>query len=208
MNGIAHLQLDRLPESDISAAARLCARSMRDNPLHMRAFGADSSRRQRRLHRFLSTLIPPIHRRGMLIGAYADGTLAGILGLLPPATCRSMRVEMLQRLPSLLFSNSPIGTLRQWLWLSAWAQNEPREPHWHLGPLAVTPPLQAQGVGSRLMARGIVHMATHSALMYLETDNPANVTFYEQFGFSTLAMRPVLGTPTWFMARSLPESLS
>lgn len=125
--------------------------------------------------------------------------------MLPPGTCRSVRLEVLRRLPSLVLGNSAIGALRRWRWLGTWAGNDPREPHWHVGPLAVTPERQAQGVGSRLMAQGIVGTGEQGAFMYLETDKPANVRFYKKSGFRVVAVLPVLGMSNWFMQRDSGE---
>jgi len=36
---------------------------------------------------------------------------------------------------------------------------------------------------------------------YLETDKPANVRFYERFGFEVVGEQRVLGVPNWFMLR-------
>jgi hypothetical protein len=44
------------------------------------------------------------------------------------------------------------------------------------------------------------------AVGYLETDKPANVTFYERFGFETIGSAPVLNTPNWFMRRAPLEN--
>lgn len=73
MNSTPPVQIQHLPAREACVAAQLCARSMRDNPLHVLAFGADRTRRQRRVTRFFATLIPVIHARGMVFGAYADG---------------------------------------------------------------------------------------------------------------------------------------
>jgi ribosomal protein S18 acetylase RimI-like enzyme len=37
---------------------------------------------------------------------------------------------------------------------------------------------------------------------YLETDKPANVRFYERFGFEVVGEQEVLGVPNWFMSRA------
>lgn len=175
---------------------------MRDNPIHMQAFGADARRRERRLNRFFSGLVPYIHRKGKFMGAYTDGVPIGVLGMLPPGACRPTRADLLRLLPSLLMSNSPAGVLRVRRWLGTWAGIDPDEPHWHLGPLAVDPAHQGRGAGSRLM----VHACTEAsgAAMYLETDRPANVSFYERFGFRTTATLTVLGASNWLMRAERP----
>ncbi len=86
-------------------------------------------------------------------------------------------------------------------YLSIWAKHDPKQPHWHLGPLVVLPERQGQGIGSRLLERFCGYVDQHGAAAYLETDKPGNVRLYERFGFSVTGEAPVYGTPTWFMWR-------
>src|SRR5690625_3009451 len=136
-----------LRRRDLAAAARICAQGMRDNPVHRLAFGDDPQRRQRRLTRFFSGLLPYIDRHGQLLGTFQGSTLIGVLGLLPPNRCQPSRLDVLRLLPALLTSHTPIGLFRVRAWLATWAGNDMREPHWHLGPLAVAPDHQRRGIG-------------------------------------------------------------
>lgn len=188
------------PRENASATAIL-ARGMRDNPIHVKAFGTDPQHRERRLIRFLGQLVRLIQAKGSLLGAYSDSTLIGVLGMLPPGTCKPTPVEALRLLPSFLKNNSPTAVLRIARWLDAWRRNDPEEPHWHLGPLAVEPVLRGQGIGSRLMSKCCNRMDTLDATSYLETDKAINVVFYEKFGFSVVKKELVLGVPNWFMKR-------
>lgn len=131
--------LQPLCPSDISAAARLCAFTMADNPLHIRVFGQDAIKRQRRLNSLFRGLLPYVASKGQLIGAYHNGQLLGVLGRLAPHGCQPCWRETLTLVPALLASNSPLGWLRTGLWLTSWAKFDPITPHWHLGPLAVSP---------------------------------------------------------------------
>ena len=87
--------------------------------------------------------------------------------------------------------------------MRTWAQHDPAEPHWHLGPVAVDAPLQARGIGSMVMSECCARLDRARAVGYLETDKPTNVTFYEKFGFETTGSALVLNTPNWFMRRAL-----
>ncbi len=188
-----------LRREDMSAAAVICARAMNDNPIHIKVFGASSALRERRLRRFFSGLLAYVQRKGKLLGVFSDGRLAGVLGMLPPGDCKPTLRDFLQLMPALLTSNTPAGTVRLAIWLSIWARLDPSIPHWHLGPLAVDTSLQQQGIGTRLMDYAV--SSTPGESLYLETDELANVRFYEGFGFSVLARQPVLSTPSWVMIR-------
>lgn len=172
---------------------------MRRNPVHSHVFGADPARLDLRLYRFFAAVLPYIQRKGVLWGAYADGRLIGVLGALPPQTCAPTALDRLRILPRLAMS--PLALLRLHRWLDTWRRNDLHEPHWHLGPLAVEPSHQGRGVGSRLLQHCFSHTASAGTALYLETDTPDNVRFYEGFGFSVIATLPVLRTKTWLMRR-------
>ena len=82
-----------------------------------------------------------------------------------------------------------------------WARRDLAEPHWHLGPVAVDPQLQGQGVGTAMLTAFCSRMDDLSMLSYLETDKYKNVRFYRRLGFAVVAEAEVLGVPNWFMSR-------
>ncbi|WP_417617301.1 GNAT family N-acetyltransferase [Oceanisphaera sp.] len=191
------IELQPLSAQDLSAAARLCALAMCDNPLHIKVFGPGAVKRQRRLTRLFTGLLPYIARKGELMGAYADGQLVGVLGRLRPGLCQPSWRDVLTLTPALLSSNSPLGLIKTLRWLASWARLDPAEPHWHLGPLAVAPHWQRQGMGRLLMKHAIKDAA--GVGLYLETDKLSNMHFYQRLGFKITATPTLLATPTWLM---------
>lgn len=189
-----------LEKSDVLAAAIVCAEAMLDNPIHIRVFGTASTLRQRRLRRFFPGLLAYVYRKGDLYGAFADQTLVGVIGMLPPKQCKPSAYDFLRLLPSLVISNSPAGVVRLAIWLGTWAKMDPIKPHWHLGPLSVNPAWQQQGVGTQLLEFACSKGANDH--LYLETDKLSNVKRYEKFGFTTLATPSILATPSWVMMRT------
>src|SRR5262249_43580589 len=175
---------------------------MRDNPVNVRAFGIrDPERRGRALTRFFVPVLHGLHRRGLVLGAFGEGTLVGVCGMARPGQCQPAALEKLRVLPSLVFGN-PLGTaLRVSRWVGEWARRDLTAPHWHLGPVAVDSPLQGQGVGGALLAAFCARMDEGRALSYLETDKGENVRFYQKFGFTVIGEAKVLGVPNWFMSR-------
>lgn len=190
-----------LQRKDLQAAAKICTSAMVDNPIHIQVFGRSPELRERRLTRFFLGLLPYVHRKGEMFGAYADGTLAGVLGALPPNSCKPSVGDILKLLPTLLTSTSPVGIWRLAIWLGTWARIDPREPHWHLGPLAVNPLCQRQGVGTQLIEYAFGKIS--GASLYLETDKLVNVQLYERFGFTVTATPVILKTPSWVMKRKV-----
>lgn len=58
----------------------------------------------------------------------------------------------------------------------------------HIIYLAVDPQAQHHGIAAKLVEEAIRYADTHRMMISLETHNPKNVTFYEQFGFKTFGV--------------------
>ncbi|WP_198341778.1 GNAT family N-acetyltransferase [Oceanisphaera avium] len=197
------VSLTPLRPPDIEQAAALCAEAMLDNPLHIRVFGNDAMRRKRRLTCLFNGLLPYILAKGELMGAYDGQQLQGVLGRLAPHSCQPNWQETVSLAPALISSNSPLGWLRTLRWLSSWAKLDPSLPHWHLGPLAVAPQHQRQGIGRTLIEYAI--REANEACLYLETDKLSNVQFYQSLGFTITATLTLLGIQTWLMQKRKPS---
>ncbi len=191
-----------LSPTDIKPAVELLARAMCDNPVLVRAFGADAVRRQRRLTRYYSQVVPLTLSKGGFLGAFLGGNLVGVAGTLRPGCCRPRFREVLRFVPSLVANNRPSAVLRIKRWQDAWGRHDLPEVHWHVGLLAVDSQVQGMGVGTRLMAEHCVKMDRLAATSYLETDRAQNVRFYQRFGFQIVSQAPVLGVTNWFMKRT------
>jgi ribosomal protein S18 acetylase RimI-like enzyme len=184
------------------SAVGIIARGMRDNPLHISALGNDADLRSKRLAGMFTVALPLVLSKGTVLGAFDGGTLVGIAGMIAPGHCQPTLSEKLTLTPRIVPAVGFGVAARVLRWLDAWAQHDPRQPHWHLGPVAVDAHLQGTGIGTGLMNEYCSRLdATHVA-GYLETDKASNVRFYEKFGFETIASAPVLDTPNWFMQRS------
>lgn len=69
---------------------------------------------------------------------------------------------------------------RKSVWFREWAEHDPVEKHWQLGPLGVLPPHRGIGVGTELMRIFCKEVDNCSVKAYLETDLDENVRFYEK----------------------------
>ena len=186
---------------DLAAAVGIIARGMRDNPLHVAAFGPDAKTRGVLLTRMFTVALPMILGKGVLLGAFDGHLLVGVTGMMPPGRCQPSLKDKLSLLPRLIPAVGTGAFTRVGRWMGTWARLDLDEPHWHLGPVAVDAHLQGKGVGSTLMAEYCARLDDVNEVGYLETDKAANVAFYEKFGFQTIAEAPVLNTPNWFMRR-------
>jgi ribosomal protein S18 acetylase RimI-like enzyme len=190
---IRDLRSDEIPD-----AVGILARGMRDNPLHVVAYGDDPERRlrcHRRLMRSLFRVSP-----AQQICAIEDGKLVGVTRLAPEGACQPTATERLRLLPGFV-ALGPRTAARTGSWISTWAKRDPDEPHVHLGPFAVDAHLQGRGIGTHIMQEHCRRLDAAGEVGYLETDKPENVRFYERFGYVVVGEEAVLGVPNWFMRR-------
>jgi ribosomal protein S18 acetylase RimI-like enzyme len=192
------IELRELHGAELTPAAQLLARAMRDDPIHCAVFGPDAGRRLGRLSVFFDALLPRMGRTPL--SAWDAGQLVGVLGQFPPGLCCPPLYEQLRiALPLLTLR---VGELwRLWYWTQTSAEHDFAERHWHIGPVAVAPDRQRQGIGSLLLQAFCARMDREGEAAFLETDKPDSVRFYSRCGFEVTAQGNVLGTMNWWMRR-------
>jgi GNAT superfamily N-acetyltransferase len=193
------LEIDDLPPSDVEEAVGVLARGMRDNPLHVAAFGDDPERRVRVLFRMFGDLFRVMTAYEAIV-ARNEGTIVGVAGHAEEGGCMPSTVQKLRLAPGLLAIGLR-GARLAGRWMGEWSARDPADPHSHFGPFAVDAHLQRQGIGSVLLAEYCKRFDSASRLGYLETDRPENVPLYERFGFRVVDEAEVIGVPNWFMRR-------
>lgn len=150
MRGMRVSVLRELRSPELFVAAQLLGRGMCDNPVNVQAFGHDGARRRRALMRFFLPVLRGLYRRGLILGAFSEGTLVGVSAVTPPGFCQPTRREKLAVIPSLVFGNPLRTSLRTLQWVGDWERRDPAAPHWHLGPVAVDPHVQGRGFWQQL----------------------------------------------------------
>ena len=197
------VEIRDLAHEELVWGADVAARGMRDNPIHLAAWGEDPRHRLKVSERMFRALLPVLSHAP--ISAWRNAHAVGVVGMSEPGACPLALRQMVRMLPR----QRPMGPsdMRRTLsWLNVWRGRDPEEPHWHLGPVAVEPGLQGMGIGSQMMGEFARRMDRERAVAYLETDKLQNVMFYERFGFETIDERVVLGVPNWFMRRAAPAA--
>jgi GNAT superfamily N-acetyltransferase len=191
-----------LNRDDLPSAVGIIARGMRENPLHVAALGADTELRGARLIRMFTVALPLIHSKGVLLGAFEGDMLVGIAGMVAPGRCQPTLTEKLTTMPGFMPAVGGGALTRVGRWMTAWAEHDLKQPHWHLGPVTVDAHMQGRGIGSALMNEYCARLDRLHVAGYLETDKLVNVAFYARFGFETIDSAQVLNVPNWFMKRS------
>src|SRR3954447_2154947 len=96
---LADIEIRDLRASEVPAAVGVLARGMRDNPLHVSAYGADPARRVRCHARVVKGLFAAFHEQKPIC-AIESGTIVGVTGVAPPGTCQPDLAQRLRLLPT------------------------------------------------------------------------------------------------------------
>jgi ribosomal protein S18 acetylase RimI-like enzyme len=186
----------RLSSDQMEAAVRVLARAFVTNPLHLVVFGQDALHANEVFFRIgLRTMTG--EKRVVVDGEQVLGVAHWVDSL----NCQFTSIQKLANSVALLRGCGLRSALKIGNWLSAWSQHDPRDPHVHLGPIAVDPNAQGCGIGGRLMTEFCERLDRSAAVGYLETDRPENVRFYGRYGFHVLRTSPVCGVVNYFMRR-------
>ncbi|APA98539.1 GNAT family N-acetyltransferase [Nocardia seriolae] len=80
----------------------------------------------------------------------------------------------------------------------------PREPHWYLAAIGTLPGVRGCGYGRALLDSRLERCDAEGLPAYLESSKPANVPYYERFGFETDGTLDATdgGPPLWPMWRT------
>jgi len=192
-----------LSSGELKDAAQLVGIAMRDNPSNMKVFRIpEGEHRSVAMGRFFLPVLRGLFQRGLVLGALVSNRLVGVCGMARPGLCQPNRIEKARIFPATVIGNPITTPLLIVDWVKEWSRRDPPEPHWHLGPVAVEPSLQGEGIGTAMLSAFCAIVDGTGAHAYLETDKHENVRLYQRFGFSVVESAQVLGIPNWFMFRT------
>ena len=126
------MEVRDLRPDEVAEAVGVLARGMRDNPLHVMAYGDDPERRLRCHARLMHALFRAFPAQ-QPICASRGGALVGVTGVAPPGTCQPTAMQRLRLLPGIL-GLGPRTAARVASWIASWARHDPDEAHVHLPP--------------------------------------------------------------------------
>jgi ribosomal protein S18 acetylase RimI-like enzyme len=193
MNG---LTISPLEQRDISEAARVLSLAMVNCPIHVAVFQGQGDEVRRVQERMFARLLR--HYPGLVFVGELDGHVVGVLRAKScdggQASCPPADEDPIQDTAS-----------RVAYWQTTWEFHDPRESHWHLGPLGVLPSRQGSGIGTALMRHFCREVDARRAAAFLETDQSSSVRFYRGFGFQVVDEVDIFEVRNYFMWRPPSE---
>lgn len=171
-------------ESDIPGATRCLAAAFAADPLIPFLFPGDDAAHKQTGTEFFSLLMAARITLGMpVILLRHEGKITG--AAMGYDTRRLSWPDDLQLQFSRLEQSNPQTAKSFEIYEAASERYKPQLPHYYLGVIGVDPSRQGIGGGGALLRAfcGQSDGDPRSAGTYLETGNPANVTYYEHFGF-------------------------
>src|SRR5436305_2052546 len=97
----AALEVRDLRPDELDEAIAVVARGMRDNPLHVAAYGVDPDRRLK-CHARLTRAFFEVFTDQQPICAVRDGRIVGLTGAAPPGTCQPTAAQRVKLIPALI----------------------------------------------------------------------------------------------------------
>ena len=183
---------------DVDEAAEVLSRAMVTNPVHVAVYGGAGERQRKGQEEHFARMLSQQPREVFLVKR--DNRIIGVT--------RHYRCEGERELPPGFEETLRAGEgslqdvrSRENYWRGHWMSRDPAEVHNHLGPIAVLPEFQGEGIGSMMMHHYCRLMDNRAVPAYLETDRTENVRFYRKFGFRPVAEVRILGVRNFFMWR-------
>ena len=193
------VRVEESARSALGDAAALLGREMIDNPVHVAALGADRRKRERALSTLFGTALGESAVRPLT--ARRGAVLTGVLVLQPPGACPPSAAQQMRMGSRLMLRLGPATLSRVGAWMGEWQRRDVKEPHWHLGPLAVLAAERNRGIGSLLLEAACARVDESGAPAALQTDSEASLPLLGRFGFAVEQEVPVFGVSTWLLVR-------
>ena len=203
--GDDELIVDWLLREDIPAAADVISRALVTNPNSIAFWGGKEEKHRLRLEQTIR-IANLEHPRSQIVAAKLSGKIAGVLNLIEWPYCQVSFMEGLKLFPAMLWINRGAFLRSIRLGLIG-ARLDPRQPHMHLGPIAVLPELQGKGIGTHMLAFTCAYLDQRQLPVYLETDQPGlQDRLLRPFGFQVIREADILGVHNWCIWRN-PQAL-
>ncbi len=185
-------QISFMEINDIHESAKVLSIAMLNNPLHLAVFQGNSENERLKIEKMFYELL--IELPGIVFLAKEHQKIVGVMRM---KSCVGRKVID----ESNEANDENNIRWRKSVWHKEWATYDPKEQHWHLGPIGVLPSHRGRGIGSGLMQRFCKEVDICSARAYLETDLDENVRFYKKFGFEMISDSRIFHVANRYMER-------
>ncbi len=189
-----------LQPSEIDTASIALSNAFMNDPLQCYTFPDEQERKEKSPLHFKSIL-----QFGLQFGEVyrTAGELGGVAVWLKPGetevTAEKAEAGGLYRLPELV-GEEPMSRFFAALdFIEPYHKQDMPEPHWYTMVVGVDPAFRGKGLGKSLLLPVLDKAAETNIPCYLETGQPANVSFYKKLGFRILRelVDPVSGLSIW-----------
>lgn len=180
--------------NDIGKAAHVLSIAMQDNPIHIAVLQGHGEGQRVIIEKMFINLFTA--SPGITFIAEAGKKIVGVMRM--KSCCGSRQQDQ----PEIALGEDKISR-RIAFWHREWARHDPKEQHWHLGPLGVLPSHRGLGVGTALMKIFCKEVDSCLTTAFLETDFDQNVRFYQKFGFETVSTSNIFEIESLYMARAV-----
>ncbi len=173
-----------LEERDIAAAALVSARAFRNNSAMVGILRRDPPERERLLNGFGRTLLSIYNKHGQCWVVSDEETICAAMLTLPQGSYPLPWSSEL-RLGAECLVRGGLSTTARFSKMDAFVKRRhPSHPHHYVYMLATDPDHQRRGFGSMLLSH--LGQAFPGIEIYLETDEPDNLPFYQSNGFDVI----------------------
>lgn len=192
--------------ADIGELSHVLGRAFYDDPVSTWIMPDDKTRAAH-LRRFFSTVTRHHHLGGGGVEVARQDSAIGAAALWdPPGRWKQTLREQLMMAPSFVrgFGVRPSVGRKLGALLELMKRHHPEEPHWYLAVIGSDVTVRGKGYGQALMRSRLDRVDAEHAPAYLESSKPANVPYYQRFGFEVTGeiVLPNGGPTLWRMWRA------
>lgn len=190
----------KLAPHEIDAAAYALGRAFYDDPLMMYLMPSDAKRARTMTHVMRSALRMAQPEDEI----YTTDATHGAALFLPPGRSK-LPLGRILRVVAPQAWRFGAGPLRRYMAVTdEFEHKHPEGDHWYLMTLGVDPDRQGQGLGGAMMSDILKRAEAEGTTVYLETNKPRNVVFYQKHGFKVrehFLCHSGRGPETWTLIR-------
>ena len=189
---MSNFHISFMEQNDIQKSVKVLSIAMLNNPHHIGVFLGNGENERLEIEKMFFELFNNLP--GIVFLAKENEKIIGVMRM---KSCIGKVIDE----PDVFEDENDINW-RKSVWFKEWAEHDPVEQHWHLGPIGVLPSHRGMGVGTELMQRFCKEVDNCSAKAYLETDLDENVRFYEKFGFEVISKSSIFKVENRYMLRT------